>query len=64
MDFKKRFEGRTGHMNKNGNIIEDSDKSTFYLSKPYQSGLDDFSPNKRQNSFNNAQLSTIAQNGL
>ena len=31
MDFKKRFEGRTGHINKKGDIKDDQEKATFYL---------------------------------
>ena len=48
MDFKKRFEGRTGHINKNGNITDDISNSTFYLTKPKQQGAtDEFTADKR-----------------
>lgn len=49
MDFKKRFEGRTGHINKKGNITDDQYHTTFYLSRPKQAGaIDDFTSDKRQ----------------
>lgn len=52
MDFKKRFEGRTGHINKSGNIIDDQYQTTFYLDKPKQALNSEFGQDKRQLSQN------------
>ena len=47
MDFKKRFEGRTGHINKKGDINGDQDKATFYMSRPDNKVNDDIASEKR-----------------
>ena len=47
MDFKKRFEGRTGHITKKGDINEDQDNSTFLLFRPDNKQNDDLVSEKR-----------------
>ena len=47
MDFKKRFEGRTGHINKKGDINGDQEKATFYMFKPEIKQADDLGSEKR-----------------
>jgi hypothetical protein len=47
MEFKKRFEGRTGHINRRGNIADDQEQTVFYLSKPEKNKLEDFTSDKR-----------------